>query len=588
MAKARTPQYASAGPVTIPAFLAALVALVVVCGCLPEANKNQALGPAPRVDTDAPDAQTAFWRDQYKKNRTVPPREFTVAPKPARNNDFGEFDDALYAGLDSQPTLPGLPGGQDLMPMLGGPASYPVPGALSPQYRVGADGVALSPVSFPGAAGAAAAAASGQAGITAGTHYYPIEQLVFGGDYPDIDKPELYRLMPKDAISVTVRDHPEFSGKLDIQADGTVRVPNTPDLIRLRGLTVDEAAEEIRRNLQVYIKGECVVRVQANRARGGYYFVFGDVSQPGRFPMGLEPIKLSDAVLAANWEANPNRMDPDDELGPAFPAANPRGKFMAPRSADMARVMLITPHRSQPVRTVHDIRSAMLGMKNEDPVVRPGQIVVVPSLDPRRNVSLGLDMPDNTIPPDGLMPGQGFSGAGSPARLPAVSPDWHPSRQRRVVEVPAIESNMAMTYDIQSNTEAVDPYMESYGFGGYCETPVHSGFVVSREVEMPKTALEAGRGAAPAPPVAAQQPEAFEETRSLAGPATRGKDRSLPRNRVDGIGVAPAQAPAQVDGQVTTQRRPGRRLQRKTAVDGEKRAPGESGRGSLEGWNKGF
>ncbi|MDR1744411.1 MAG: polysaccharide biosynthesis/export family protein, partial [Planctomycetota bacterium] len=441
-----------------------------------------------------------------------------------RNNDFGEFDDSLYAGLDAQPSLPGLPGGQDIMPMMGGPSSYPVPAALAPEYRFESKpsnrAISSSPVSLPGAAGAAAAAASGQAGITAGSHFYPIEQLVFGGDYPDIDKPELYRLMPRDVVTVTVKDHPEFSGTLDIQADGTVRIANTPDLIRLRGLAVDEAAEEIRRTLQVYVKGECVVRVQANRARGGYYFVFGDVNQPGRFPMGLEPVRLSDAILAANWEANPNRMEQDDELGPAFPAAGPRGKFIAPRSADMARVMLITPHRSQPVRTLHDVRSAMLGMTGNDPAVRPGQIIVVPSLDPHKNRSLGLEMPDRTVPPDGLMPGGGFSGADSPARLPEVSPDSHPYRARATVHVPAVEANMTRAFGVQSTTAP---------------------------------SLPPDKYAAPTPPVAVPEPETFEETRSMAGPAARGKNRSLPRGNVGGI-----------------------RNERKSAKE------------SLKGWNKGL
>lgn len=387
------------------------------------------------------DAEVAYWRAMYKQNRTVPPREFSVSPKQPRNNDYGEFDSQQFAGLDMQPRLPGMPG-EDIMAMMGsggpspiGPSdfqrrrqnsdfhSFP---ASVPQQNVSGSGSANSnggnnvPARPSMSSATAQTMGVADSGLMTESRFYPIEQLVFGGEFPDLDKPEHYRLMPRDVISITVKEHPEFSGKLEIQPDGTVRVPNLSDLIRLRGMTVDEAAEELRQTLQLYIRGECIVRVQANRARGGYYFVFGDVLQPGRFPMGLEPIKLSDAVLAANWEANLSRVDADgDELGPAFPTATPRGKFIAPRTSDLANVMLVTPHRSQPVRTSHDVRQAMLGMMREDPVVKPGQIIVVPSLDPRKNASLGLEMPEAESASFGPGTG-GFSTASSAARLPQI------------------------------------------------------------------------------------------------------------------------------------------------------------------------
>ena len=474
--------------------LAAVTAIPTFLGCLPPPNNRAQATPAPVVDTEIPDPEMAYWREKYKKNRMTPPKEYQVLPKPPRNNQFGEFEDSLYYGLDAQPTLPELPGDTAVMPAVGGPATYSMAAASYPDAygRPGGSpsgmfgsvsgGYPVTKAPAAGSAYRATLAPAGPAGVYAETHFYPIEQLVYGGDYPDIDKPELYRLMPKDVISVTVRDHPEFSGTLTVQADGTVRIPNSPDLIGVRGRTVDEAADEIRRTLSVYVRGDCVVRVQANRARGGYYFVFGDVMQPGRFPMGMEPIKLSDAVMAANWEANPGRMDDDEELGPAFPAASPRGKYMAPRSADMARVMLITPHRSQPVRTSHDVRQALLGMTGDDPLVRPGQIVVVPSLDAEKNLSLGLDLPNRSVPPAGLMPGQGFSTGNSPARLPEVTPPDSPYLHRQPRTVSAVEANLTEAFGQQHNAEPtrVQEFPDAedcdiYETGEYCEvvtTPV--------------------------------------------------------------------------------------------------------------------
>ncbi len=462
-----------------------LAACTTLPACLPRSGYT---GEVAYVDTEQPSAEYAYNRRRVLRERIVPPKEFQVLPVAPRNNEFGEFDEANFAGLDSQPALPSLPGGGDIMPMIGGPADYPMAAASYGRRPVG--GVAYEggayPVTSPEAAGFAVQAAKGATGPAGQLH--PIEQLVYGGDYPDIDKPELYRLQPKDIVSVTVKDHPEFSGKLEIQADGTVRVPNCPDLVRLRGKTVDEAAEELRAYLQMFIKGEAIVNVQTNRARGGYYFVFGDVTQPGRFPMGMEPVRLSDAVLAANWEANPSRMDPDEELGPAFPAASPRGKFYTRRSADLARVMLITPHRSQPLRTVHDIRSAMLGVQREDPLVRPGQIIVVPSLDPERNRSLGLDVPDLAVPPDGLTEGAGFSNAVSSARLPEVNPSSHPLRRRTVVPVQQVEDNMAEAFAVQANTEAIAPTPVYKSYDEYCEDDF--GYEYGTAVTVPSVAVE--------------------------------------------------------------------------------------------------
>lgn len=434
----------SPGSGIAPVGFAALFLVAAIAGCLPSnPPPPPEVRPAPIVQP-AINAQDAHWRAQYDRNRPPAPREYQVMPRPSRDNAFGEFLDDIYMGMDPQPDLPSLPA--DAASPNGG--AFPPPGGGSfPGGGIARPGMGTA-APFP-----AAPAAPSPAGIRADGHFYPVEQLIYGGDQPDIDRPELYRLMPKDAITLTVRDHPEFSGQAEIQPDGTIRIPNTPDLVRLRGLTVDEAAEAVRRAIAPYIKGECVVRVQVNRARGGYYFVFGEVLQPGRYPMGMEPIKLSDAILAANWEGSPAWSDIEgDPLSPSFPAAPPRGKFIAPRTADLARVELIVPHRSQPVRTVHDVRSALLGVTADDPQIRPGQIIVVPSLVPGRNQT-----PRPSVAPEALAPGQGFSGASSPARLPDAAPPLSGPPPARVSAGPNVEANMSATFDANLNGETYLP-----------------------------------------------------------------------------------------------------------------------------------
>lgn len=418
--------------------VAALAAIIAGCGGR-KADPAYCAAPAPGSSHQV--EEKAYWRQRYLNNRPDAPEIYQVFPKHRPDNSFGEFDDQRHQGLDVQPALPRLPAD----------ASAPFP----PPRNMMAGGSLPQSTLLPATAVGALMPRLAPAGLNTGGHFYPVEQLVYGGDYADIDKPQLYRLMPKDVITITVKDHPEFAGTLEIQADGTVRIPNAPDLVRVRGLTVEEAANAIKITIAPYIKGECLVRVQANRARGGYYFVFGDVLQPGRFPMGMEPLKLSEAVLAANWEANPARRDLDgDELGPSFPAASPRGRYIAPPSADLAGVMLITPHRSQPVRTRHDVRAAMLGSTADDPLLRPGQIIVVPSLIAARNRELGLDSLAGTataaVPTPALSPGQGFAGANSPARLPETQPA--PAPVEYAAPYSAVETNMTGAYDTSLNS----------------------------------------------------------------------------------------------------------------------------------------
>jgi hypothetical protein len=446
----------AAGPARIRAAMTVLALIPVLAGF--PGCQSRAKGRAAVMDRGEL-AEAAGWRRRYRMNRPEAPRDFRVFPVPPRDNSFKEFDASAFQGLDAQPELPELPSDRPGVPHLQVPthAAVPAAGRLSAPPPGGRGKAPAAPAVPP-----PPRPLPGPGGVNAGTHFYPVEQLVYGGDYPDIDKPELYRLMPRDVVTIAVKDHPEFSGEQEIQADGTVRLPNTADLIRLRGLTVDEAAAAAREAAAVYVKGPCLVRVQANRARGGYYFVFGEVLQPGRFPMGLEPVKLSEAVLAANWEANPSRRDLDgEELGPSFPAASPRGRYTAPPLADLARVGLITPHRSRPVRSTHDVRSALLGVTGDDPLVRPGQIIVVPSLDPSRNLDLGAEsraLP--TIPAPARENGLSYSA--SPARPPEAplpprrqAPATAKQTAREAPDAAGVDENMAAAFAVGDN--AVPP-----------------------------------------------------------------------------------------------------------------------------------
>ena len=153
-----------------------------------------------------------------------------------------------------------------------------------------------------------------------------------------------------------------------------------------------------------------------------------------------------------------------DGHGPAFPAASPRGEFVAPQSTDLASVMLVTPHRSQPVRTFHDVRAAMRGMTGDDPLVRPGQIIIVPSLDQQKNAGL----PEV---PEGLMPGQGFASASASAKLPEVEPTPRPKMRIKGPRPSEVDLNMETINNVvsQGETNAITKYNPETDYADYRE-----------------------------------------------------------------------------------------------------------------------
>lgn len=301
------------------------------------------------------------WQAQLDAVRPRVDVPLTVMPVAHRSAPWeGEFADVHYTGPGA-PSLPPLPGDR----------TVDIPGFADRMEGTGR---------------IEGAAPGGPALRVYRETLRPMEQLVYGGEHPELSPPEAYRFESRDRLRITVREHPELSGEVDVGEDGRLRLPGTDDFIPAQGKTVDDIAVAVRRTVAPYLKGAPEVTVDAVRTRGAYYSVFGAVRHPGRYPMGSRPVRLSEAVLSANW--TPLAGDESqriDELGPAFPAAQARGRYDPPGDADLRAVRLFTPHRSRPMRTLHDVEAALTrGARGDDPYIRPGQIVVVPSTDPSR------------------------------------------------------------------------------------------------------------------------------------------------------------------------------------------------------------
>ncbi len=209
----------------------------------------------------------------------------------------------------------------------------------------------------------------------------PVEQLIFGGAHGDYDEPPPYTFGYYDRFSITVTDHPEFNGDLQVGQDGSVAIPNTDDRVVVEGLTVEQVKKAVAAKLAPYVRGQPAINLAVSFARSGYYYIFGEVRTAGRFPLGLKPIRLSEAVFRANSAAfgygvlanGEDRLRAETEI-------QPRAGFSLPQFCVLTSVSVITPHRSTPTRQVYNVKKALLfGQSGDDPVIKQGQIIWVPS-----------------------------------------------------------------------------------------------------------------------------------------------------------------------------------------------------------------
>ncbi len=218
----------------------------------------------------------------------------------------------------------------------------------------------------------------------------PVEQLIYGGSYPERDEPTNYRLSAGDTVRITVEDHPEFNGVVAVENDGVVKIPGTEDVVDAENRLIDEITREVEKTLTPYVNHAPAVKIRLHTAIGGYYFIFGEVVNAGRFPIGRKPIRLSEAVFRANsqrFEAGKDQtVEEAIDRNASFGA---REKFRLPPFAKLESVSVITPHRSHPIREEYDLKSALLqGVTGQDPMIRPGQIVFVNSTANKNVISM--------------------------------------------------------------------------------------------------------------------------------------------------------------------------------------------------------
>ena len=108
-----------------------------------------------------------------------------------------------------------------------------------------------------------------------------------------------YRLGPGDVVRVTVYQNPDLTLETRIGEAGTVSYPLLGN-VRLGGATVGQAEQLIADGLRSgsYVK-QPQVNVLVLQVRGNQVNVLGQVNRPGRYPIEVADMRLSDMVAVA-------------------------------------------------------------------------------------------------------------------------------------------------------------------------------------------------------------------------------------------------------------------------------------------------
>lgn len=204
---------------------------------------------------------------------------------------------------------------------------------------------------------------------------YPTGPLSFGKNY---------RYQPGDLLDVAVHGRPEFSGRTEIRADGVIVLPTVKVNVYLKNQTPKLARDRIAAALfPKYLRHKPFVSVELLRSAQRFVYVFGEVARPGQYLFGDRPITVLTAYLAGNDAVNIDSLvhsaRADSER--ATPAATERTRAALRRALRprLDKVVLITPDPAGPVRVIVDLDRVRGGDIGADPIVRPGQIVYVPS-----------------------------------------------------------------------------------------------------------------------------------------------------------------------------------------------------------------
>lgn len=184
-----------------------------------------------------------------------------------------------------------------------------------------------------------------------------------------------YLLGPGDVLDLRVYNEPQFNGPLVVDDEGKVSVPFIDTPIAAQCRTDREIRADVITALSKYLnKPQVNLRLTEAKSRPPA-IVFGAVRSPQRVQM-MRKVKLLD-VLAASGGVT-------EAAGGDIQIFHTEG-VMCPDAEDLVAVPADTFKPSDPTQVGYDIYSVMAlkdGRAEANPVVRPGDIVIVQESQP--------------------------------------------------------------------------------------------------------------------------------------------------------------------------------------------------------------
>lgn len=108
-------------------------------------------------------------------------------------------------------------------------------------------------------------------------------------------------LNPADIIGIAVYDHPELTGRVTVDSTGNVILPLVEESINVKGLTIDEAANEVKEVLRKYVNDPSVT-VELLSSSKIFYFIDEVGCTP--YPINRPNFTLRDALFLSDWGNN--------------------------------------------------------------------------------------------------------------------------------------------------------------------------------------------------------------------------------------------------------------------------------------------
>lgn len=127
---------------------------------------------------------------------------------------------------------------------------------------------------------------------------FKVDEIINAGKAEKERSREL-ALGPGDVLQISVLDHPELSGEVDIRVNGEIILPLVNDFVMAKDLTLGELTKEVQKTVKRYIQ-DPKVNISVIEHKNKMYYVIDEVSCTP-YPITRPDFTLRDALFTADW-----------------------------------------------------------------------------------------------------------------------------------------------------------------------------------------------------------------------------------------------------------------------------------------------